>query len=161
VSVVKHSERVIAQQWMKAKKINSNLVLLSLSQQPTRHCPPRGPKTKKRQARGAEEPPPTATPSNPLAIDPRFLPPFLWDSSDPLAVHCFSPSPPPHKADGLAPPPRKEPEERTDAAATVAPFLSPPADPPRIVEACGSGACFRLFLSSGCPSQLIMQVLLC
>jgi len=104
VSVVKNSERVIAQQCTKAKEINSNPVLLSLSQQLTRHHPPRGPKTKKRQARGAEETP-TATPSNPLAIDPRFLAPFLWDSSDSLAVSpWFWPLAPTHKADGLAPP---------------------------------------------------------
>jgi len=41
VSVVKNSGRVIAQQCTKAKEINSNPVLLSLSQQLTRHHPMR------------------------------------------------------------------------------------------------------------------------
>ncbi|KAG2583700.1 hypothetical protein PVAP13_6KG193336 [Panicum virgatum] len=108
VSVVKNSERVIAQQCTKAKEINSNPVLLSLSQQLTRHHPmrawPQDQETTGERSRGDQETP-TATPSNPLAIDPRFLAPFLWDSSDSLAVSpWFWPLAPTHKADGLAPP---------------------------------------------------------
>jgi len=103
VSLVKNSERVTVHK----KRRRSTLIPSTFPFPSSLHviilCE-RGPKTKKRQARGAEETP-TATPSNPLAIDPRFLAPFLWDSSDSLAVSpWFWPLAPTHKADGLAPP---------------------------------------------------------
>lgn len=81
--------------------------------------------------RSRAEEPPTATPPNPLAIDPRFPPPFLWDSSDSLARRpWFSTLAPAHKADGLAPhaAPRNPRRSGRTPRQTVVPFLAPAPD---------------------------------